>query len=159
MGPQDRTADEIIGEMASVTWGLVRRPEVLAAGITPSRFVADWRSGFCCRNTATWRKVPVTSLARTLVDLAAVLSVNDSAPACHEAGVRYRTTPAHVQAVLGLRRNWPGAKKLREILCGDASVTLSELESAFLLVLEDENLPPQLGSRPPARARGVRPWG
>jgi hypothetical protein len=233
MGPQDRTADEIIGEMASATWGLVRRADVLAAGISPKQIrgrlekrvllpeyrgvyrvghrapcleatylAAVWACGDgallngsaaghlvqLIRGPApppevlapterrvpgvithryrhlhpaeamTWRKVPVTSFARTLVDLAAVLSVNDLARACHEAGVRYRTTPAHVEAVLGLRRNWPGAKKLREVLCGDARVSLSKLESAFLLVLEEENLPLPQTNRPAGGRRVDCRW-
>jgi hypothetical protein len=88
-----------------------------------------------------WRKVPVTSFARTLVDLAAVLTPNELARACHEAGVKHGTTPAEVAAVLARRRNARGAARLREILRGDERVTLSKLESAFLTFLRDEGLP------------------
>jgi len=49
----------------------------------------------------TWRGIPVTTVARTLVDLAAVLAADDLARACHEAGVRHGTTPADVEAALG----------------------------------------------------------
>lgn len=38
------------------------------------------------RDTARWRQIPVTTVARTLVDLAAVLAVEELARACHEAG-------------------------------------------------------------------------
>jgi len=208
--------EQIIGEMASETWGLVRRADLLAANINSKQIdrriekrlllpeyrgvyrvghrapcleatylAAVWACGDgallngCAaghlvqflRGPAAppeviapterrvpgvithryrhlhpseamkWRNVPVTSFARTLVDLAAVLSVNDLARACHEAGVKYKTTPAHVEDVLALRRNWPGANKLREVLYGDARVSLSKLESAFLLVLKEEGLP------------------
>jgi len=80
----------------------------------------------------TWRGIPVTSPARTLVDLAALLSKDALARACHEAGVRHRTTPAQVEAVLAVRTNSPGAGKLRAILRGDTPVTLSKLEKRFL---------------------------
>ncbi|MGZ5335944.1 MAG: hypothetical protein ACXWZ6_10800 [Solirubrobacterales bacterium] len=44
----------------------------------------------------TWRGIPVTSLPRTIVDLAAVLPEAGLARAFHEAAVRHRTTPAQV---------------------------------------------------------------
>jgi hypothetical protein len=85
------------------------------------------------REDATiWRGVPVTSVARTLVDLAASVPVDVLARACHEAGVRHHVTPANVEAVLALRPNSPGATGLREILRGEARVALSKLEARFL---------------------------
>jgi hypothetical protein len=44
--------------------------------------------------------IPVTTVPRTLVDIASELSLDALARACHEAGVRYRTTPAQVVAEL-----------------------------------------------------------
>src|SRR3954454_12103777 len=62
---------------------------------------------------ATHRSIPVTPVPRTLVDLAADLPLDDLARACHEAGVRYRTTPAQLAAALGRRPpNLPGAERL-----------------------------------------------
>jgi Transcriptional regulator, AbiEi antitoxin len=92
------------------------------------------------RDVTTWRGIPVTTVPRTLVDLAAVLEVKELARACHEAGVRHRTTPAQVEAVLARRPTSPGAGKLREILRGDVRVTLSELEDRFLERLRDARL-------------------
>jgi very-short-patch-repair endonuclease len=64
------------------------------------------------------------------------------ARACHEAGVRYRTTPAHVASALARRpRNLPGAAKLKQIVEGDARVTLSPLERRFLALLGEQGLP------------------
>jgi hypothetical protein len=54
--------------------------------------------------------------------------------ACHEAGFRYDTTPAMVDAVLARRPNAPGAAKLRRILHGDP-IALSRLEQRFLALL------------------------
>jgi very-short-patch-repair endonuclease len=89
----------------------------------------------------TVRGIPVTSVPRTLVDLAALLTVHALARACHEAGVRYRTTPTQVEAVLSRRPTSPGAGKLRKVINGDAQVTLSRLERAFLRMLRDARLP------------------
>jgi very-short-patch-repair endonuclease len=85
------------------------------------------------------RGIPVTSVPETLVDLAAVLTEDDLARACHEAGVRYRTTPRQVDAVLP--RTAPGAAKLRAVMRGDVHVTLSQLERAFLELLREAGVP------------------
>jgi hypothetical protein len=66
------------------------------------------------------------------VDLAAVLSADDLARACHEAGVRYGTTPRDVEAVLARRPRTKGAGELREVLRGEVPVTLSKLERRVL---------------------------
>ncbi len=50
-----------------------------------------------------WRGVPVTSVARTMVDLASVLSLDALARAFHEAGIRFGTTPEEVLAVVPVR--------------------------------------------------------
>ncbi len=92
------------------------------------------------RDATVLRGIPVTTVARTLVDLAAVLPVDELARACHEAGVLYRTTPAQVEAVLARRPNSPGAARLRRVLRGEVHVTLSELERRFLALLGDTGL-------------------
>lgn len=86
------------------------------------------------------RSIPVTTVARTLVDLAATLSREDLARACHEAGVRYSTTPAQVEVVLARRPTARGAKNLRAVLRGDVRVTLSKLERRFLRLLREAGL-------------------
>jgi very-short-patch-repair endonuclease len=93
------------------------------------------------RDATTHRGIPITTVPRTLVDLAALLGIDDLARACHEAGVLYRTTPTHVDAVLARRANTGGAGNLRAVLHGDAHVTLSKLERAFLDLLRAVGLP------------------
>jgi putative AbiEi antitoxin of type IV toxin-antitoxin system len=93
------------------------------------------------RDTTTWNSIPVTTVARTLVDLAAVLGAQELARACHEAGVRHEVTPAEVEAVLARRPNSCGADKLRRVIRGDVRVTLSKLEVRFLARLRDAGLP------------------
>jgi hypothetical protein len=92
------------------------------------------------RDRALRRDVPVTTVARTITDLAAGLSLDELARACHEAGVQHRTTPRQVEAVLARRPNSPGAAKLRSVIRGETKVTLSGLERRFLALLKDAGL-------------------
>jgi very-short-patch-repair endonuclease len=96
----------------------------------------------------TYRGIPVTTVPRTLVDLAAVLDLDDLARAFHEAEVRHGTTPAQVEAVLERRPKSPGAAKLRAVLRGDTPVTLSRLEKRFLVLLREAGLPAPRTNRP-----------
>jgi hypothetical protein len=95
-----------------------------------------------------WRGVPVTTPARTLVDLSSVLAVADLARACHEAGVRFGTAPGEVEAILALRPTARGAATLRRVLRGDEPVLLSRLERGFRALLRREELPLPVTNRP-----------
>ena len=107
------------------------------------------------RDPFMWRGIPVTTPARTLVDLASVLAVADLARACHEAGIRHGTTPGQVEAILGRRR---GATTLRRILRGDEHVSLSKLERRFLTLLRREGLPLPVTNRPAGGRRVDCRW-
>src|SRR6476619_3283450 len=85
--------------------------------------------------------IPVTTVPRTLVDLAGTLGPNELARACHQATVRFRTSPDAVEAVLSHRPASPGAATLRAVLHGDVKVTLSALERRFLYLLKKAGLP------------------
>ena len=102
--------------------------------------------------------IPVTSVARTLVDLAEVLGPGALARACHEAGVLHRTTPGEVEAVLARRPRSPGAGRLRAVLRGDVKVTLSTLERSFLRMLRAEGLPLPVTNRPAGGRRVDCRW-
>ena len=91
--------------------------------------------------SATYRGLPLTTVARTLVDVASTLSLPDLARACHEAGVKYGTTPSQVEDVLRKRPTTPGAGKLRTLLLGKVRVTQSALERRFLDLLAAHGLP------------------
>jgi hypothetical protein len=83
----------------------------------------------------------VTTVPRTLVDLASSSPEAALARACHEAGVLFRTTPKQVDAVLRRLPIAPGRAKLGRILHGDVRVTLSRLEERFLERLGEAGLP------------------
>jgi very-short-patch-repair endonuclease len=87
-----------------------------------------------------WRGVPVTSPARTIVDIAASTSLTDLARAFHEAGIRFGTTPEDIEEVLARRPRSPGAGKVRRVTRGDVHVLLSKLEKRFVQRLDHDRL-------------------
>ena len=102
----------------------------------------------CRRDRSVFRGIPVTSVARILVDLAALLAPGALARAVHEAEIGHRTTPDEVEALLARCPNVPGAGELRRVLRGDTPVTLSALERRFLALLSENRLPlPQTNRR------------
>jgi hypothetical protein len=101
-------------------------------------------------DATVWRGIPVTTVPRTLVDLAAVLGPYDLARACHEAGVLHRTTPAQVEAVLVRRPNSPGAGKLRRVMRGDVHVTLSGSNAPSSPCFKPKDCPSPRRTAPPA---------
>ena len=109
-------------------------------------------------DVTTFRGIPVTTVPRTLVDLAPILPLDDLARACHEAGVRHGTTPAQVEAVLARRPKTPGASKVRQILRGDVHVTLSKLERRFLELLRAAGLVLPQTNRPTGGRRVDCRW-
>jgi very-short-patch-repair endonuclease len=131
------------GRAAARLWGLVKvttppTPEVITPTQRRVNGIATHRARRIAPTDATrLRGIPVTTVARTLVDLARVMLVDDLARACHEAQVRHRTTPVEVETVLARLPSSPGAGKLRRILHGDVRLTLSRLEARFLVRLRE----------------------
>jgi very-short-patch-repair endonuclease len=141
------------GRAAAHLFGLLRgpvpAPEVTAPRQRVVRGVTVRRARIHHADRATHRGIPTTAVPRTLIDLAANLSLDALARACHEAGVRYRITPAHLATALTRRpSNVPGAAKLQRIIEGDARVTLSQLERRFLELLAEHGLPLPVTNRP-----------
>jgi hypothetical protein len=130
------------GRAAGYLLGLVKRPPPRPEVTAPrERRVEGIRTKRARRATIKVRGIPVTSVPETLVDLAAELPADELARACHEAGVKYGTTPRHIEAVLKRRPNARGAKKLRAIMSGETPVTLSEMERVCFEVLRASGLP------------------
>jgi len=151
------------GRAAAHLWGLVKGaappPEVIAPTERRIEGVRTHRSRFLnARDATSARSIPVTTVPRTLVDIAAQLPADALARACHEAGVRYGTTPAAVEAVLARRPTSAGAKKLRRVIHGDVHVTLSKLEARFLALLRDEYVALPVTNRPAGGRRVDCRW-
>ena len=136
----------LAGRAAAHLLGLLKRapsrPEVLTPTDRRIHGIVSHRVRRTELTDATsWRGIPVTTVQRTLVDLAGDLEEDELARAVHEAEVRHRTTSTQVERVLSRRHNWPGARKLRRVLWGDVPVTLSRLEARFLQGLRAAGLP------------------
>jgi hypothetical protein len=135
------------GRAAAYLQGLlrIRNPPPPEVTTPTERRIAGIRTKRCRnmhpREHTTQRGIPITMVPRTLVDLSAEVDVETLARACHEAGVKYRTTPRQVNAVLTRRRNPPGSAKLRAVISGATKVSLSKLESGFLKFLKAAFLP------------------
>jgi very-short-patch-repair endonuclease len=144
--------------MLGVLKGAPPPPEVTAPTERRVPGVITHRSRRGEQDATTWRGIPITTTARTLVDLAASLSLNALARACHEAEILHGTTPAHVEAVLQRRPRTKGAAKLRKITEGDVRVTLSKLEQRFLTLLKQAGLALPETNRPAGGRRVDCRW-
>ena len=101
------------------------------------------RSQLHSLDVAVLNGIPITILPRVLLDLAPRLTSDELGRACHEAWVRHRTRPRHIEACIARNPHKPGAAKLRRALGSD--ITLSMLEDGFLELLS------AYGCRDPAR--------
>jgi putative AbiEi antitoxin of type IV toxin-antitoxin system len=130
----------ISGMSAAYLFGLIKGkapgPEVTAP---TERRRARYSPAICANDATKWRGIPVTTVPRTLIDLAPRLTEADLARVCHEAGVLHKTTPAAVERLL--LPNTSGAGRLRAVLRGDAKVLLSKLEEKFVERLDEYGLP------------------
>lgn len=135
------------GRAAAYFWGILRGvrtppgPEVIVPTARSIEGILTTRHRLHHSDKTTFRRIPITTPARTLVDIAPGTPDDELARACHEAGVRFKVTPGKVKAVLARRRRVPGSRKLMAIMVGDTKVTLSELERAFLELLREHGLP------------------
>ena len=133
----------LCGRAAAYLLGLIKGspppPEVLTRGERRIKGVRARRSRVI--ESIIWRGIPITTPARTLVDLAAALNEEQLARAAHEADVRYKTTPAQVEAVLRSRPRTNGATMLRRVVSGDVKLVLSTLERRFLALLRENDVP------------------
>ena len=146
----------LAGRAAAHVWRIVRGaapwPEVIGPTERRVRGVITRRTR---TGVATTRRdgIPVTTVAQTLVHLAATLSLADLARACHEAGVLHRTTPRQLEAVM--RPNTAGARNLHLVLGRITPVELSRLEARFGRLLREAGLPAPDETNRPASGRRV----
>jgi very-short-patch-repair endonuclease len=151
------------GLAAAYLHGLIKgRPPPAEVAARTERRIEGVRTHRCrflnAQDAANVRGIPITTVPRTLVDISSVLSLDALARACHEAGVRYQTTPGQVEAVLALRPNARGAKKLRRVIHGDVHVTLSTLEAHFLDLLREDGVSLPVTNRPAGGRRVDCRW-
>ena len=87
--------------------------------------------------------IPVTSVFRTIFDLAAVASRRELERAWHEAEVRQLTDRVSLPLLLERYPGWRGARALRGLLgSGEpVGITRNEFEEAFLALIDACGLP------------------
>lgn len=130
------------GRLYELTRGLFPEPHVAARTERRIRGIRTRRvRELDQRDVTTCRGIPITTVARTLVDMAGQLAASELARAVHEAGVRYHTSARQIREALGRKPNAPGARKLRWVVDGDEPVLLSRLESRFRRLLRESGLP------------------
>ena len=86
-------------------------------------------------------RIPVTTVGRTLFDLAAVVSPGQAARAVKEAEVRRLRDSLSLADLLERHPRRPGAAALRAVIEEHARPTRSEFEDRFLLFLVAASLP------------------
>jgi hypothetical protein len=134
------------GRAAAHLWGLIRGPAPVPQVLTPTerriKGIDTTRSRRIDRRDVTERNgIPITTVARTVVDVAADSTPDDLALYFHAGATRYKLKPHHVEAVLKRKRNAKGAARLRRVIYGDTRALLSDLERGFIALLEAHNLP------------------
>jgi hypothetical protein len=156
--------DALLGGMAaahlrSLVRGGARPPEVITAKVRRiAGIVTRCRPWLVEQEASSCRGVPTLSPAAVLVEIAAVLGEEELGRACHEAGVRYGTSPRDVERVLLHCPNAKGANKLKRILTGEAKISLSRIESMFVRRLREADLPPPETNRPAGGRRVDCRW-
>ena len=82
-------------------------------------------------DVAEYKGIPITTVPRTLLDLAATADDDELTRACHEAWIKHRTGLPHVQAVLDRHPNAKGAGMLRAVMSGEMPLNMSRMERVF----------------------------
>ena len=101
-------------------------------------------------------RIPVTSSVRTLLDLAAVLSMRQLERAMNEAEVRRLLDGVSLPQLLARHQGRRGAANLRALLHADrpAGVTRNDFEEAFVALIDASDLPrPRLNADLALRGR------
>jgi predicted transcriptional regulator of viral defense system len=137
---------------AAALWGLLRDHRPSPIDVTTPRKSTSTGSirrhyARCAVDEVTIRKgIPVTSLARTLLDYAAGHPAESLDAAMRQAEYLHRVRPEALRGYLGLRRGRRGVARLRECVSrleeGPRGRTRSPLEDRFASLLTRAGLPP-----------------
>ena len=150
---------------AGQLWGIVPRaatvPEVTRPGFfRQRRAIVCHRSAVPVDEREELLRIPVTSVARTQFDLAAVLSKRGLERAMHEAEVKGLRDRFSLWDLLERHPGRRGARNLRVALGGKqpVGITDSDLEELFVEFLDEYGLPrPRLNTTLPVRGNLLRP--
>lgn len=152
------TAVAAAGRSAARMWGIPipssgdARPEVTITGDHGTRIRAinahRAGAGLAARDIRQRHGVPVTSAARTLLDLAAVLGAFDLQRAVDETFVANKVTDGHLTDVLRRNPHHRGAAALRNLLAQEAepALTRSAGERRMRRLMKAAGLPQPLSN-------------
>ena len=132
---------------AAMLWGFRRTDRALIEITAPAcgrgrAGIERHRSALPPDEVTMHRGIPVTTVPRTLLDLAAVLSPRQLARALNEAEVLRLGDRLSLSAVVERHPNRQGVPAIRALMESvDASVTRRELEKRFLEFIADFGLP------------------
>lgn len=99
--------------------------------------------------TTTHKNIPMTTPARTLLDLAPRLDDRQLERSLAEAFRRRLVRPATLHSLLARYAGRPGVPRLRTLLHSEPVYTRSELEERFLALVRDAGLPqPDVNAEP-----------
>ena len=104
--------------------------------------------------------IPVTSVFRTIFDLAAVASKREVERAFHETEVRQLTDRVSLPRLLERHPGRRGAATIRAILASSepAGITENDFEEMFVAFLDSHGIPrPRFNATLPVRGRLLRP--
>lgn len=139
---------------AAAAWGLRGGGATLLDVTVPARSVSP-RDGTRPHlttkpvETTTLGLLPITTPARTLLDVAAVVAPQQLGAALKQAEVLGLFDGRALREVLGAHRRHPGRAKLAAALERDLPLTLSDLEDRFLALCDDHALRrPAVNARP-----------
>src|SRR6185312_11611147 len=142
-GPEAVLSHRSAGQL----WGIVARagnaPEVTRPGFFRQRpGIVCHRSEVSADERGEVLGIPVTSVARTQFDLAAVLSKRGLERAMHEAEVKRLTDRLSLWDLLERYPGRRGTRNLRAVLGGEepAGITDSDLEELFVKFLDEYGL-------------------
>jgi very-short-patch-repair endonuclease len=93
-------------------------------------------------HVAGWLGVPVTTVARTVVDLARTLSFREGVVVADSALRQKLTSKKELQAVLAECPRWPGIRQARAVVEFADRLAESVLESIARVAFRDCGLPP-----------------
>jgi len=133
------------GRAAAYLYGLVKgaapKPEVTTPTQRKPKGVVVHRARVHVLDATVYRDIPMTTVPRTVVDMAPRSTPSELAELFHHAVVRFRVKPQQVEAVLKRRPNAKGAQILRRVINGDERALLSVLERGFVAVVRKHDLP------------------
>jgi very-short-patch-repair endonuclease len=158
-----RPGHVVSGRSAAVLHGLPTfevpdRPELTAphsVGLGPRGFAHVRGAALLPSDVTWWFGIPVTTVARTLVDLARH-DRRDGLMAADAARHERLVVARPVEFALARAQGWPGVRQAREVLVLASALAESPLESLVRLMLYDDGIPlPTLQARIPGSAYRV----